>query len=542
MPTLQKITAILRTAADRATTRIDGMSDTAIMTAFSLCYLAVRILTLPLVEFGGDVVYKWRIFRYFVAVGTWFPTVPDHHLGRWAQNLPTIGVIRLLGSTHPTVSMIVPILSGLGVLLLVYLISRRIAGKTAAVLTVLAVMGYRTFVIESAQLLPSMPAALYTLLALELMLRHLEEPRRLLPPFLAGVAMGLAWGCKVTAAYWCVGIAIHLIFSPGGGRDLLKGRRFRIGADLLLFSLGFLIVFAVETVCLNRVFGVSRGRFALLFIHSGENPHLALTGLTAYLFSPLRFFLSLRGKGLDFVPKATLFLLTVPTIWFTLKHEAAGSAKRMLAVVLLIAGLFHCYLVTRVFPFRHPERPLLRYFFTLACVALILVIAQYPALLASLHGRRRQIMAAVTGACFALYALFAFIAVINDPLINNDNLINTIRSYRGAEIQLREELPMLIRYHRGREFNSRTAKLVIAWKSLTGKIDELPALQTERFDELSAEWSAVPPVVTADGERFFLLRGKTPPTEGEALCAVVDEQNLSLRRLRFSPNREGTKR
>ena len=85
-------------------------------------------------------------------------------------------------------------------------------------------------------------------------------------------------------------------------------------------------------------------------------------------------------------------------------------------------------------------------------------------------------------------------------------------------------------------------KLIIACKSLTGEIDELPALQECSLDEFCDKWGAVAPVVSADGERFFLLRGKHPPEDGEALCAVVDEQIISLRRLRFRPDRKGTER
>ena len=536
MPMHQGIAAALRTAVSRVEARLDGMSDAAIATVFTLIYLGWRILSLPLVEFAGDVVYKWRIFRYFHAFGVWFPVRPEHHSGRWAQNLPALGFIRLFDCDHPLVSMIVPILTGIGVLLLVYLISRRFAGKPAAALTVLAVMGTRTFINESAQLLPSLPAAFYTLLALELMLLHQENPRRSFLALLSGIAMGFAWGCKVTAAYWCVGIAIHLVTSAGNGRDLWKCRWFRIGYDLLLFSLGFLIVFGIETIVLNRVFGVSAGRLSLLFIHSGGNPHLVPLNLAEYLLSPLRFFLSVRGKGLDFVPKIAIFVLAVPTIWFTLKHEKTDPAKRLLAVALLIAALLHCYVVTRIFPFRHPERPLPRYYFTLFCVALILAIAQYPALLASLRGKWGRVVTALTGASFVLYAIFAFIALINDPLFNNDNLVNTIRSYRCEALQRREQFPLLIRYQRnGRKFTSRTAKLIITWRSLTGKLEELPELQIEPQEQFADEWEKIPPAETLDGERFFLLRGELPAPGTEVRCAVVDEQNVSLRKLRFKP-------
>lgn len=502
----QRLAALIRPIENR----LNAASDAILLAWLSLVYLILRILSLPFFELGGDIAYKWRFLRYFHETGIWFPTEADHHQGRWIQNVPELWLMDVFGTADPWYYYILPVITGWGVLIIIYLIARRFTDRFRASLVFGMTALFPTFVSESGQLLPLMPACLFTLLALYLMLDYIEHPARLHLPLLAGVSMGLAWGGKVTVAYWCSGIGIFLLFHrPVGGRDIFAWRRFRFGWDVLLLALGFLLVLGVETVLINRFFHVSLGRISLLAQHTGSAPTHLHCGLIEYLLSIVVVPFYAKGKVLSILPRFCIFLLTLPVVYLWLTEKDVSIRKKFLASVFAVAFFLHCYMVVQVFPFKHPERHLLRYYLIMNSLGFVFFIAGWKELTSRCE-RWWKPARSLPAFCAALLALTTIMGYFNN-LRNHDNLYWCLRNRDNIREQRKKRLPVLISAHRAN-------KTLPLWYAFFGPTEELPSVSKE-VENL--------PVLYDDRGKAHIVGWGEKVTAGVPLKVLIIRENRS---------------
>ena len=490
--------------------RMNAASDAALLLMLSLVYLVIRLLALPFFELGGDIAHKWRFLRYFHETGIWFPAEVDHHQGRWIQNVPELWLMDLFGTADPWYYYILPILTGWGVLILVYLIARLFTDRFRSALVFTMTALFPTFISESGQLLPLMPACLFTLLALYLMLRYLEKPTRLFLPLLAGVSMGLAWGGKVTVIYWCTGIGLFLLFfKVPGSKDLLVFRRFRLGRDTLLFAAGFLIVLSVETILINRLFNVPWGRISMLTGHTGDSPNQVQCGVIEYLLSIIVVPFYAKGKALYIIPRYCIFLLTFPAVFLWLTRKDAPLRKKFLAFAFTVTLFLHCYMVVRVFPFKHPERHLLRYYLIMNSLGFVFFIAGWDEIV-RWCGRWKPARF-IPALCATLLAFTTILGFFNNSLRNHDNLYWCLRNRRNIAVQRREKLPVLVSTH-------RAGKSLPLWYAIFGPTEGLPTVSREVED--------LPCLYDERGKSYITGWGTPPPT-GKPVKVLIIRENQS---------------
>ena len=340
---------------------VNHTSDRKLLCLLFLCFAVWRFLTLDLIEASGDAIWKWRFLRYFTELGEWFPTGVEHHQGRWGLNIPVLGIMKLFG-TDPWAACIYPLVIAFLCGLLIYLITRRIASRFAACSAYLIFLLLPQTARESSQFLPMLPATCFILLAIWLILRYLEQPEKTFLLFLSGLAVGVSYGCKFTSLYWALAFALFLsLYTDQNSRRHLW--KFRLNRPFLLFSCGVFLVLILETLCLNLWFGISFGRVQMIMSgHLHNRPSPQYMGLAEYLFSFLRP-LDLKGKFVETFPYACILLGGIFVVLLWLKKQK--PAVRLLTFSFITVYLLHSYMVYKVFPFLHPERPHGRYFLVL---------------------------------------------------------------------------------------------------------------------------------------------------------------------------------
>ena len=509
-------------------TRINQLPDRVLLGWITVLYFVWRIISLPPFEFGCDGVWKWSFLRYFHETGVWFPKEPEHHQGRWAQNLPNYGLMELFDSTTPWLGAVLPILTGLAVIFLVWLLARLFTSRAGAVAVILMTVCNPVFVNESSQFLPSLPSTMYLLLTLYFFMLYLKNGGPRFLPFAAGITAGLAWGCKVTASYWILGIVLFLLLNPTGGKNIPATKRFRFGWDLLLFGIGFLLIFIPETIVINKFFHVHLGRIDMLRKHHGDNPILVHFNLLEYIFSPLVIFLDPTGKFFRQGVQNALFLLAMPVAVLQLRKKDIPQIQKFMLFVMFVAMACHCYMVVSVFPFKHPERPLIRYFFTLFCIWNIIIVSCWRNILEIGSGKIRRLVVTAYGIVCIGLCILLIVNIVNDPILNQNNLFSKIRVYRCMKLHREQNLPVLVQYVNGRKFQTRTFKLIIAYETFFGKTETLPSLRERR-----EEFERRAPLRSANDRLFFQLWGKQPLPGSTCKCVVIDDDSVRLEEITF---------
>lgn len=529
-----KILNRIKNTAATLAAGINALSDRTVFWWITISYFSWRLLTLPMFETSGDAAWKWRFLRYFYATGIWFPHTPEHHQGRWAQNIPVYWLMELFDSSDPWIGAVVPVLSGFVVLLLVWKIARLFTTQAAALAAVFITAGNPVFINESAQLLPSMGSTMYILLTLYLFLLYIKSPAKWFLPLAAGLTMGLAWGCKVTSVYWALGIGIFLLINQTGGKNIAAFKKIRIGWDVVLFTAGFLLIFIPETLIINHCFDLTLGRIGMLGGHHGNNPRLVQFNLIEYIFAPLVIFLNLSGKFIRSGVMASLFLLAVTPAVIKIRSKKISPEEKFLLFVMFAALICHCYMVVKVFPFKHPERPLVRYFLALYCVWSVIIVSFRHSLL-EIGGKRIQsfISIAYKSVFFFLCALLA-VNLINDPIIKKHHLFTKIRVYRCMAIHKKQNTPVLVRFEHGRKFRSRTFKNITAWESFFGDLKKLPEYQKPNLEILENEYMARTPYEDSKGDLYFHLWGKKIDNGAVNRCIIIDDDFVRYKEMQLS--------
>lgn len=507
---------------------LDSLPEKCVFFWITGIYFVWRILTLPTFDTSGDALWKWRFLRYFSETGVWFPLYAEHHQGRWAQNLPVYWVMELFGS-QPWVGTVIPVLAGFILILLVWRIARHITSQTGALAAVFLTLSNPVFVTESAQILPSLPMTMYILLAVYLLIKYLKNPELWYFPLLAGAAVGGGWGCKVTAAYWAVGMGLFLLFYPGEKKCFFRLKKLQISSDVLLFSLGFLLIFIPETFIINDRFDVQLGRISMLHKHHGGSVVFKGFNLIEYIFSPFCVFLGFMQKFRTSGVMAGLFVLMLPLAFWHFRDKAKDTVRHFLFFTSLVALLFHCYLVLKVFPFVFPERPLVRYFLPLLCIWNILGAA-YAGKIPELAGKFKKAGILTVTGIFAYLLLLSVINLVNEPIIKQNNIWCKIRAAYSMARQKKENLPVLIKYPKKREFTSRTYRAILGWKSLWGNYKDLPRFDSGQGEKNYKIWQNIEPYRNKKGDMFFHAAGKSIAPGSSGLSVIVDREKVYLKK------------
>ncbi|MCQ2380031.1 MAG: glycosyltransferase family 39 protein [Victivallaceae bacterium] len=524
---------ILDKTFDMANRKLDGFARWLdfcprwLLALLVVClYLLLRLLALPWPEYGGDAVWKWRFLKYYHETGIWFTPIRDHHMGRWAQNVPVLAAMKVFGANLFSYYLI-PVLTGLGVVLGTWRIVRFFSGRFQALCAVLLTMSWIVFYDESAQFMPLLPAAMWALFGIDAMLRYIGDASKWYLPLLSGLCMGIAWGCKVTIAYWCVGIGFFLCFYPVNGRNIFKAGKFRLGFDVVLFSIAFLAVLVLETIGLNRFFDVGLGRISMLHQHSGaELVNVECQcGLAAYLFSFVLIPFRIMQKHYYYIPRICFFALTIPLFVRCLLQTGNGKpAEKFLPFIFLVSLFMHCYVVVGAFPIKYPERPLLRYYLLSMQIGFVGLAVWGPAAWRWLNGRCRWLS-------FAALALLVVMVV--DSLIGigvavfdwNDNIFSVMRNVANLKEQRRENTPMLVRYYKREkrigEDARRTRKLALSWHAFYGRTEQIPGIEEMAKRER----------LTDESGRFYFHVGGRAPSGKPERCLVFDESESSFENL-----------
>ena len=407
---------------------VNHTSDRKLLCLLFLCFAVWRFLTLDLIEASGDAIWKWRFLRYFTELGEWFPTGVEHHQGRWGLNVPVLGIMKLFG-TDPWAACIYPLVIAFLCGLLIYLITRRIASRFAACSAYLIFLLLPQTARESSQFLPMLPATCFILLAIWLILRYLEQPEKTFLLFLSGLAVGVSYGCKFTSLYWALAFALFLsLYTDQNSRRHLW--KFRLNRPVLLFSCGVFLVLILETLCLNLWFGISFGRVQMIMSgHLHNRPSPQYMGLAEYLFSFLRP-LDLKGKFVETFPYACILLGGIFVVLLWLKKQK--PAVRLLTFSFITVYLLHSYMVYKVFPFLHPERPHGRYFLVLLTLCIIFVTAGWND---AVNFLKRYLKAPWLQLLFAAYLISLFVVMLifaGNKWHNGENLPALIHAQQNV--------------------------------------------------------------------------------------------------------------
>lgn len=517
---------------NKISSRVESYSDSFVFLCFSIFYFVWRILTLPLFEVSGDAAWKWRFLRYFHETGVWFPRVPEHHQGRWAQNIPAYWLMEWFDSSAPWLASVLPILTGYAVLVLIWLIVRKFASRTCALVAIIITLSNPIFINESAQLLPSMPSTMYILLSIYIFINYIRKPGLWFLPLIAGFTMGFAWGCKVTVSYWALGMGLFLLFNPVSTKNILSWKRLRIGWDAVLFALGFMLVLVPETLIMNNVFGVKFGRLDLLHQHSGANPRLVCFNLLEYIFAPFCVFLNLSGKFINTGVMASLFLLAMPPAIIYIRKKSLPLEQKFLLFSMFIAMLCHCYLVVKIFPFKHPERPLVRYFLALFCVWSIVLVVYWRWLFDEIRSEKwkKRLLIPVGAICFVL-TMLSVVNLFNHPFINKNNLFTKIGAYRCMAEYRKNNLSVLITLGKRPQLKTKSFKTIIAWESFFGESQQLPSLQKPDMEQLRKKWENSDFIRDGRGNYYFHLWGEKPVTGKQNRCMIVNPEFVKIKDL-----------
>lgn len=439
-----------------------------------------RFCTLDFIEKSGDAVWKWNFLRYYAFLGEWHPVALDHHQGRWALNLPVLGLIKLFGD-DPLVYYLYPLLTALGAGLMLFFITARLGGKAAGVGAFLLFLLFPLTVRESTQFLPMLPAAFYMLCAVFFMLRHAAHGG-LAPVFAAGIFVLLAYGCKFTSLYWAGAFALYLSLWPAKGKGFFRVWKFHITPAVLLFCATILVGLALETALWHHFFGITGGRAqVILGAHLKNRPNPEYLNFFEYLFSFLRP-LHMSGKYFDFLPQVILFVVTLALLPLWLCRE---GEKRFIAFSFLTVYLLHTYMVYKFFPFLHPEKAHGRYFLLLAVVGMAIFAAGWRDGVAFLQQRnmRRWHLAALQAAILFPLLLLMLIRAGNQ-WSRGETPWNVFRVRRDFETARREKLPVLSRLQDSKKFestgiSSRDYKYGSLWLTFWGPPERLPLRKRE---------------------------------------------------------------
>lgn len=478
----------IQTLSDRLTRTINAMPTGRLLSALIAFFLFWRAVTLNFVEKSGDAVWKWGFLRYYAITQQWYPLHPDHHQGRWGITMPVLGLIELFGDGY-WVYYIYPLLTALGTGILLFLIVRKLFSQAAATCAFLLCMLFPLVVRESTQFLPMLPATFYVLFAVWLLLLHMKKGA-LVPVFFSGILVGISYGCKFTSLFWGAAFLLFLSLHPSEKKCFFRIGKIHFGPAIVLFGLGLIIVLGIETVLLNHFFGTTFGRPEMILgSHLSNRPSPQYLSLPEYLLSFLRP-LYIKGKYFDFLPQIMLFGLSLPlSVWL---YRRGDKEQRLVAFSFIAVYLLHCYVVYKVFPFLHPERPHGRYFLMLAVFAMMIVTGCWKGAGEELKRRFSAKTVILVQILFIGVLLLLMLLRAGNQISHGEHLFALLSTERKVAAARIEMLPVLSRINDAKEF-------------LAGKITDTDY----KYGDLWTKFLGPIELVPSYGERFFPYRDES---------------------------------
>lgn len=518
-------------AGRRLAEKINALSHRRLLSYLLLFFAFWRLLTLDIVEKSGDAIWKWSFLRYYVSTGIWYPEFPDHHQGRWAINLPVYALMKLFGPNW-YVYYIYPLFTALGCALLSYWIATKLRSKAAGAAAFVLICLFPQTVRESTQFLPMLPAAFYMLGAALLFLRHLKTGTGW-PLFWSGLLVGISYGCKFTSLYWAVAFGLYLLLYPAEKREFFRIWKIHVGPAPFWFSAGVLLVLAVETVLLNRFFGVSAGRVEVIL--GSHLSHMVTPNYLNFFEYLLSFFRPLRlsGKYFETLPVFLLFCTIIPMAASQL-WKGCDAGRRFLAFSFLTVYLLHCYVVYKVFPFLHPEKVILRYFLLLAVFGILILVTGWSEAGERLRRflSRRQLVLLQT--VFLGTMLVLMLIRAGNQWKNGNHPIALFRMQRNFAIAQQENLPVL---NRIRDPETLPEKRLSTADYKYGNMFLTVWGPVERLSEHN---SRLPLLVEDSRGRIWevLFRGDAMPSPGTPCRALLlNEESSRIATETFGPSR-----
>lgn len=193
--------------------------------------LAVRLITTPELDVGGDATIKWYNGKVLlgVAAGDWEWT---HHTARFGVMLPML-LVQSLGGTDPPFYYLPTFAVAALEAALLFLIAARLASPAFGFWVAIALVLHPQMVISGAQLLPGVYSAAYLLACAWCLLCYRDAHGGLGWLLLAALSLFLAYLSKLSNLFFLPGIALAL----WSWRSSLRDVACFWGALLLLIAL-----------------------------------------------------------------------------------------------------------------------------------------------------------------------------------------------------------------------------------------------------------------------------------------------------------------
>lgn len=223
--------------------------------------LMLRLVFLHGIAPGDPFTYSataWDIVQ-----GRWNPAYFYEQTTRWGVLFPLAASYRWFGMNDFS-SLLWPLLTSLGTVLVAYLLALHLRGERAGLLAGLLVATFPLEILYATQPMADCPLSFWLLLSLYCFVRGEHgDPRKRWFYFFSGIALALAYATKFVA----------VLIAPFFLLVLLLRRR--IEWNWLWLALGFLLVFGVEWLLFHRVNG--NGLLRLYLVLHDQASHAPVT-------------------------------------------------------------------------------------------------------------------------------------------------------------------------------------------------------------------------------------------------------------------------
>lgn len=217
--------------------------------ALATLTLISRILTLEMIETGGDAVWKWYAMRKLLH-GLGYSL--DHHTMRMGIQTPLF-IIQAFFGDHPLLYYAAPLAFSALTAFLIFKTGALLRSRTTGVIAVLFYISFFHMIRANSQILPSGFSGVYVLASVYFFIRYLDGGERGRPfLILSSIFMFLAYETKIP----------NLFFLPGFLPAFVAGkRRFK---DMMLFAGMFAALLAIEHVAYLVLEGEALGRIGVI--------------------------------------------------------------------------------------------------------------------------------------------------------------------------------------------------------------------------------------------------------------------------------------
>ncbi|WP_207265070.1 hypothetical protein [Desulfovibrio sp. Huiquan2017] len=456
---------------------------------FSLCF---RFFTSATVEQGGDAFYKWGFIRQYVLFGD-FPATLNHHVCRWAINIPVYFIQKYIG-TGPGVYYVWPFLTATLSAVFSFLLLEKIRGWRTGLAGAVLVILSEPMLRLGTQFLPMGAVVAYLLGALYFLVRW-QHNRNNAVLVISSLFLFFCYGAKITSIYYLPAFLVLIYLAAENKRASIR--------SILCFLGVFIMLLALETYVFDSMTGATLGRVELIqrshhAIHTG-NPNATWQSSSDSLLKYVaNFFVYFTYPG-----KAPSFLY-----YLAFGLSLLAFVKRLrpvypLAVPFLCGFLGTAYAITSVFPFARPERMLFRYqaaIFELALLVVVLFLSSNP--VERLVGNRKLPFNA--GGREIRVLLFLLLAVpvatysFKHVKMLNNGYMKTLKTMQLVSQASETHQPVFIPYKAGIR---RSIKRIFLYRLLFS--DE--RYHADSLYSFNAALLEGRPLITRDGKTYMLV-------------------------------------